>query len=320
MALDASIVLETLHCIREREGGFTGLLGQGSEPYIWPVLLRIDDFTLQTPSHVQVVGPGLGNARVVIKTDMQAGQTADIPASVGILRTRLESNVLFTRLILVVALWEHDGTPAAALHAGFLGFISELAVAIGNINTLLALKDADDRKDAEALEAIIKTIKSQVENRVESAIGNGLTGTQKAAIATGFLNLDDLLGNDFRSFPNALPTRITLTFGKGSLNRFEIRGRLEAREVRVDRCQAKVNAVQSAQAAVNEVNAEIAKVQDELNHASPLEKPFLISEIERLTDEDLALVLTELGEARTALLICRSRVPRSFPGEAGQET
>ena len=85
MATDAIIVLERLQCVRESDG--TG----HSEPYIWPTLLWIDDTTLTTPELVGVTAPALGNARVVIKSDMRAGETGDISPSAGMLRVRLKT-------------------------------------------------------------------------------------------------------------------------------------------------------------------------------------------------------------------------------------
>lgn len=114
MATDAIVILERLRCIRESD------VAGGSEPYIWPALLWIDDSTLSEPIPVGVTAPALGNARVVIKNDMRAGQTADIPLSVGMLRVRFEDGLSIRRLILVVALWEEDETPEAARVPGIL--------------------------------------------------------------------------------------------------------------------------------------------------------------------------------------------------------
>jgi hypothetical protein len=44
MTQDAIITLDTLHCVREDDRN------EGSEPYIWPVLIKIDDLTLNTDS------------------------------------------------------------------------------------------------------------------------------------------------------------------------------------------------------------------------------------------------------------------------------
>jgi hypothetical protein len=314
MTLDAFITLESLHCLREVDLPRFG----GSEPYLWPVLIRIDDLTIQTPGLVAVIAPAVGNARVIIRDSMRAGQTADIPLSVGLLRTRLEDNLFDTRLLLVVALWDGDETPGGAVRAGYQAFVSELGAAIGDGPTLLALKDAEDRQDEAAKAAIIKAIREQVEKRVKSAISGALSTTDKIAVKTGFLNLDDAIGSTFKGFANALPTPLILRITQGGFNDFEIRGRLEIREVRRDRCQSQVNAVSAAQAEVNGVNSQIKALQAELQHASPAEKPFLISEITRLREEDLADALAVLDAALRALSVCRSRLPPTFPLEAEQ--
>jgi hypothetical protein len=129
MATDAIITLERLRCIRESDAS------GHSEPYIWPALLWIDDNTIATPELVGVTAPALGNARVVIKNDMSAGQTADIPTSVGMLRVRFEDGLTIRRPILVVALWEEDETPEAAMRAGFQAFSTELRAAVAAISS-----------------------------------------------------------------------------------------------------------------------------------------------------------------------------------------
>ena len=356
MATDAIIVLERLRCIRESD--VTG----GSEPYIWPVLLWIDDNTLATPSLVGMTAPALGNARVVIKNDMRAGQIADIPTSVGVLRVRFEDGLSIRRLILAVALWEEDETPETAMRAGFQAFSGELRTAIAD--NLFALSQAS----GEELDAIIKTIKTRVKDQVKSAIENGLTNWQKARVFLGTLNLDDIIGNDFKNFPDLLPTPITLAFpfetrqllsygdagtsgnvsnpvvvGFGgwlnfkflfagrnaagedriyayivrssSSDVYEIEGNLQLRPVRVDRCQVEVNAVKAAQSAVDGVDTEIRALQAELQHASPAEKPYIISEIKRLREEELPIVIAALEDVRRALQACRDRTQPTFdPG------
>ena len=139
MALDTIIVFESLRCIREEDSS-----SKGAEPYIWPVLVRIDDLTVNTEFLVDIIAPALRNARVVIKSDMRAGESADIPTSVGLLRARLEDNLFETRLILIIALWDEDETPEAAVHAGFQAFISELGAALGNASTLLDLQEGGE--------------------------------------------------------------------------------------------------------------------------------------------------------------------------------
>ena len=74
----------------------------------------------------------LGNARVVIKEGMRAGQVADIPGSVGLLRVRLDDNQSVRQLILAVALWENDDTPERAMRDGYTAFSGELGLAIAD--------------------------------------------------------------------------------------------------------------------------------------------------------------------------------------------
>ena len=111
MATDAIIVLERLRCNRESDRS------GGSEPYIWPVLIWIDDDTLATQALVGVRSPVQIYARVVIRNGMRAGQVADIPGSVGTLSVRLDDNQSVRQLILAVALWENDATPESAMTA-----------------------------------------------------------------------------------------------------------------------------------------------------------------------------------------------------------
>lgn len=299
MATDAIITLEQLRCIRESDG--TG----HSEPYIWPALLWIDDNTLTTPTLVGVTTPVLGNARVVIKSDMRAGQVADIPTSVGMLRVRFEDGLTLRRIILAVALWEEDETPEAAMRAGFQAFSSELRAAVAD--NLLALSQAS----GEQLEALKTLIRNRVKSKVRSAIENGLTGWQKTRVMLGILNLDDFIESDVRDFPelSTTPIAITLAFRAGRSDAYEIQGNLQVRPVPVDRCQTEVNAVKDAQSVVDDIDSAIRALQTELQDASPGEKPFIISEIKRLREEELGVAIAVLEEARRALRACRNRKP-----------
>ncbi|MGH9380767.1 MAG: tachylectin-related carbohydrate-binding protein [Thermoanaerobaculia bacterium] len=202
MATDAIITLSRLHCFRENDG--TG----HSEPYIWPVLLRIDDTTLETDEDVGVSPPRTGNARIVIKNDMRAGESADIPFSVGELRVRLEDGLMIRRLILAVALWEEDETPGDAVRAGFKAFHSELRAAVADELPGLASVNQADRDES------VRIIKERVAAKVESAIRGALTWWQKARVAAGTLNLDDIVDSDFVAFPEQLVSMpFQLTFG-----------------------------------------------------------------------------------------------------------
>ncbi len=314
MATDAILVLERLRCLRESDGS------GHSEPYIWPVLIWIDDDTLATPDLVGVAAPALGNARLVIKNDMRAREEADIPASVGTLRVRLDDNQNIRRLILAVALWEDDETPQKAMRAGFTAFVSEMGRAIADNLFALSAATTDEER-----QPIIDEVTARVKSKVESAIRDGLTGWQKARVAIGTLNLDDFIDSAFRSFPDAVNDQFTLAFaspGTRPSQRYQITGRLQAVPVRVDPCQSRVDAVRDAQATVNGIEAEIRALQAQLRgQGAPgepqLPKSFIIQEIARIREEELPAAEDALQAAIDALAACRNRRPAIFEVPSG---
>jgi hypothetical protein len=276
-------------------------------------MIRIDDDTLATPALVGVTAPALGNARVVIKDNMRAGEVADIPASVGVLRVRMDDNQNVRQLLLAVALWENDDTPEAAMRKGFQAFVSELGLAIAD--NLLALNAAQTPEDRQP---IIDAIKARVRSKVESAIRNGLTGTQKVRVALGLLNLDDIISSDFASFPT-LPALQTfgLSFASDEAprpkNRYTINGSLRGVPVVVDPCAAQVAQVREAQAAVDGIENEIRSLQAQLRGQGPpgeppLPKAFIIAEIRRIRAEELPPAEAALDDARAALAACRGHL------------
>ena len=190
MLTDATVVLEHLHCIREKDGT------PHSEPYIWPALLWVAAST-----EVGVAAPASNQARRVIKPDMRPGESADIVSSVGILTAHVEEG--FRAIILVVALWEKDETKMDAVTAGFKAFSSELRAAVAS--RLLALNSPDE----EVREQAIKEIRKQVDNKVRSAIEGEIILPR---------DFDDVIGINFMAL-RALPDSsasipISLGFGE----------------------------------------------------------------------------------------------------------
>lgn len=301
MATDVIVNFERLTCIRESDGS------GHSEPYIWPVLLWVDDNTLATPSLVGVTAPAIGNARVVIKSEMRAGETAPIPVSVRSLRLRFEGNLTLRRLIFAVALWEEDETPEAAVRAGFLAFSDELRAALAE--NLLALFQAEQNDDEAATAAIIAGIKSDVRAKVRSAIESALSGWQKVRVFLGTLNLDDIIDAAFGSFgEHPVPSPISLNFSSGSSNRYTIQGNLQVVPMGRDLCQAQVNAVAEAQAVIRSIDKEIEELQKQLQTAPANEKPDILRQIKEKREVDLVHANQELDAARQALADCRSRI------------
>ena len=197
MLTDAVVILERLHCIREKddESGH-------SEPYIWPALVWVDATTT-----VGVVAPPSNRARVVIDPDMRPGESADIVSSVGILSAHVEAG--FRAIILVAALWEGDFTPKHAVTAGFNAFTSELQAAITPARLLeLSSSNEDVREQA------IKEIRKQVKNKVRSVI------FQEVVVALPQLlpHLDDIIAEDIMTLDpvpdSSASIPISLGFGE----------------------------------------------------------------------------------------------------------
>lgn len=303
MATDAILTLEQLRCIRESDAS------GHSEPYIWPVFILIDDATIAS-GHVHAAAPVLGSARIVIKSDMRRGETADIPGEVGVLRFRVDDNPGFFQLILIVALLENDETPVKALRAGFSAFVNGLVQGIDNRLGFLVLAVGPEN-----LDPLIEDITKEVRGKVESAIRGALTGSQKLRVKLGTLNLDDFIGSDVRTFAKLEQQSFRLSFVSDEdppTDRYVISGQLQARPVKVDRCAPLVQRVKDAQTAVNDIEAEIKSLQGQLNGETPdgeptLPKQFLILEIKRLRDDELQDAEEALDAARTALSACRAR-------------
>jgi hypothetical protein len=290
VATDAIVVLQSLQCISLSDTN-------GRAPYIWPVLLWIDDNTLQTPD---LVGVFEGLCSVVITNDMHVGDTVDIPYPVSTLAARFEDHLSVRRLILVVALWEKHDTPDPALFAGCGAFSSELRAAIAE--NLFGLNDNDDSHRQQ----ILSDIKRRVHDRVYSAISHGLTTQQKIAVFLGTLHLDDARGSDFNFFPDATPTSFSLTLADDSSNTYAIQGALQVRPVKVDPCQAQVDRVNAAQNRVNGLNDQKTSLQTQLDHAGGGQKAGILAEMKQVDDE-LVVAQADLNDAIQALQACRDR-------------
>ena len=303
MATDAIFVLERLRCFRESDG--TG----HSEPYIWPVLVVVDDHSLALPEQVRVIAPSPAAARVVVKDDMRAGHVADIPSHVGTIRTRVDDDLDVLRMILVVAVLEEDETPSAAVKAGFNAFTAAIGVAIGS--RLQELNNASP----EEMQVLLKVITAEVQGKVETATHNALSASQKVRVFLGTLNLDDVIGTAFRSFNAAEAQSFVLVQTSGApsfSNVYAIDARLDVMPVRVDLCQTSVNQLRDAQATVDLLLGEIRALQAQLQgHGGAgdvtLSKTAILRAIRRLRDEELPPAEAALEAARAALNACRTR-------------
>jgi hypothetical protein len=313
MAFDAVVQLQRLRCVTLKR------TEARTEPYIWPVLLRVDEGTLANPdplNQVAVSAPIVGNSRVVIKDSMRAGESAGISPVVGVLRSRFEDNLSISRLILVVALLENDESPRKAVDAGFQTFVKALREEVSSHLQELNSTQGEERA------AVIRGIQDRVRSRVKSAVSGALSTWEKIKVGAGILNLDDAVESDFLGFgePVLAATSFTMTFETAgsiivfpTLQKYEIDGRLDLRPLVIDRCQAQVDAVNAAREVVNGIEKQVQALKDALGEASPADKEIIKLEIAELRDEALPAAEAELERALRELTKCRAQVPTNFP-------
>jgi hypothetical protein len=298
--ITAVIELDQLRCNKESDGN------GHSEPYIWPALLQVDDDTLSTPVLVSIGSAPSAPFRVVVQKDMQAGQSAPIPAGQNMNRlvARFRDGLIRTNLILVVALSESDGTPEHAIDAGFVAFREELRDAIAaNLSALDAAKD-----DPDQLKAIIDPIKKQVGDKVDSAIDNELSAFEKAEIFAGVLGEDDKVGSDFILFETMTDQPFTLHFASDDgKNEYELDGRLTAI---VNPCQAELDRINIALHTIENIKGALKQL-----HNQP-EGPANEKKIEQLEAELLA-ENAELKAAQQAFQACSDHMQDLTGGATG---
>ena len=310
MVTQAIVVLETLHCIRESDLGGNS----HSEPYVWPFLGIITSNSFETTPTAAIIS----DSRNVIKNEMRAGDIAPIPYPLNTLIANFQDDQTNRQLLLVVGLWEQDDTPMSAVQTGYQAFLDELHAAIGS--NLLALSQADDATQ----KTIVDNIKTSVYNKVYSAEENKLSAWEKTKVYLGWLNLDDFMGSDFKRFPDLTPTTFTLSLkgfagdliiqNSGSTSptatnppvEYEINGSLRIQPVIVNVCQAQIDAVNAAQAALKSLQDQIQSLQLQLQHATPQEKSGIIAEIKQINTVQIPPAQTTLDNAKADLEKCKT--------------
>lgn len=313
MPIDAFIHLDRLRCLSEHDGS------GHSEPYVWTVLLWVDDTTIMSGKLVGSSAPGNASSRVVIKEGIKAGETVTMPSAQNRFAHRFEDNLDRRDIAIVVALLEEDETPDRAVRAGYDAFVREVPAAV--VDFALSHGGNAPETDAERQE-----VADAVRPKIESAVRGALSNFEKFQIAIGSLDLDDEVGFDSVSrriddgdttFTLAFEKTVRLPppFNTEIKNHYEIDGRVELRQPPPpDRCQAEIDLLNRARATVTGLQGQIAALQAELRGASPQEKPFLISEIRRIRREELPPALAAVEAAERALAVCRARPDRPGGG------
>jgi hypothetical protein len=306
MPVDAFIRLDRLRCISEHDGS------GHSEPYAWAVLLWLDDTTLGSPRVVGSSAPGNVQAsRAVIKEGIKDGEDAAMPSVQRAFAHRFEDGLQRRDIGIVVALFEEDETPSDAVRAAYSAFVRELPKAVAEFITSHLRGPETDAERA--------GIAAAIRPKVREAGKDALSAWEKAQVLLGTLDLDDEIG--FDSFFTQIeddeqaPSPFRLRFEKVSItpfgelrNEYEIDGRFELREPPApDPCQAMIDRVNRARAAVDGLEAQIRSLQEEAREAPPQQKAGLLREIRRIRAEEVPAAATALEAARRGLAECRAR-------------
>jgi len=317
MATQAIVTLESLHCTRESDRGGSS----HSEPYIWPFLASVTSNSFETTPTAAI----LSDSRAIIRNEMRAGQSAAIPGPGNRLSAVFQDGQANPKLLLVVALWEADETPASAVQAGNQAFLDELRAQVSK--NLAALSTATDAER----KTIVEDIKKKVYDKVHAAVENKLSSWEKTRVFLGWLNLDDFMGSDFKLLPDLTPTSFTLTFlgnagdvifqNPGGVPpkvvnppiQYELRGSLKVQAVTVDVCQAQVDAVNAAQAKLKGLQDMVQSLQAQLQHATPQQKSGIVAQIRQINEHQIPQAQKALDEARSALEACRASHTRRPP-------
>jgi hypothetical protein len=288
MGVDASITLQTLHCIRQDRG--TG----GSAPFIWPAMVWINTST----ANVIVVAPASSQACVTLSNGMHNGDSASIPPNVGVLTRRFDDDLSKYKLVLTVVLWEKRDLPDGAMTAGFNAFPGALQDAIAA--NLIGLASTDPTTNAAAVKAVKDSVQQQVQNAIEGA----LTDAEKIEIKLGTLVPDSVIDNSSTVISTTLPGSFQITFGNtpdNQSNDYTIDAGLQLKPVL---CEAELNAMNQDQVVVNQLNAQLEKLKEELAKAPFNQKKEIEQEILDFTKNQLTPAKNKLAKDTKAYEAC----------------
>jgi hypothetical protein len=135
--------------------------GTDTIPYIWPMLLWIDS------NGVHSAFPPLDIFRESFWSAATRGQTAAIPANVGVLRGTIDDIDNLRAILLVVPLLQQSNSSDDMMRAAFAAYCTELPLAVSQ--HLLGLADSDTR--GEALNAIKQQVKRKVADAAQGQLG-----------------------------------------------------------------------------------------------------------------------------------------------------
>lgn len=293
----ADLELVQLQCNRQSDGS------GGCNPYLWVVLLRIDDDTLGSSPPVAAVYPvDPGASRLIVQAGMKAGDTAVVPDMVAHLAAHFRTDSVQRNLILIIALLDQHDTSGTAMDAGYQAFVSEAPIAVGS--RLAGLQTPDPTAKA----AVIKAITDDIDAKVNNAISSQLSWWDKVQIALHLQTPDRVIATAHQDWEGIAPASagsFSLHFSSGTAPNLTDDFVLSCQLlVNVDPCEAQVAAVEEIQQAI----ANIEGRTKELNSGQVHEPPAQIeAELEQLGKEMLD-ERSKFAVAELALKRCREGI------------
>jgi hypothetical protein len=287
----AGITLNGLFCTAESNG-------DGSHPYLWVVLLKVDDQTIGSGELVDAVSylPGLTGAQLVIKQGMHTGDTASISDLQAHLVTQFDSAETTKNVILVAVLWDDNDTPFDAVAAGYDAFL------FGTRDAIAAKLPA--LNSTAGGQAVIDEVKAAINTKVHDAISGKLSAWDKFNIWPGTETLDSVIGNAFVRFDLTKPTPslFNLDFGAGSQHAYRIDCSMSVTD---DPCESELIEVRGIQDTIANIRGALQQLSTHENKQDQIDKleTELSAQQARLTTAEAELnqcqIRSNIGPGRT---------------------
>lgn len=152
MPTDVVVTLREIQCRN------SGDLSRNTNPYIWPMLLWVDNKVNATCAPPESFRTNLGSG-------MTRGKTGAIPPEVGVLRGRIDGDL--RAMFLVVPLLERSHSSDDMMRAAFAAYCAELPQAVSD--NLAKLNDPATQ--GEAIRAITERVKKKAADAAAGKLG-----------------------------------------------------------------------------------------------------------------------------------------------------
>lgn len=297
MPTDATITLDTLHCLAEddRDGG--------SEPYVWAFYIWSDRTLQLRLEFIELVAASTASPSAPLGSDVRAGARIDLPFPPFTREIDFALGGEGIGVVLVVL--EADDTPDSAMTVGRNTLRDLLRDELRAF--ILANGRPPGSGDEPGTVDEITPIVDRIQPRVEEAIRGQLNAFQLLdQLGSG---KDDFLGSDFffrgigedEFGTEAIEMDVTQG-GDPPRQHYRVTGRLTLApsDTTPPRCAPQREVLRRARERVQGIELEIRLNQAQLHDASPAEKEFLVERNRELE--------AELPAAKAAVTVAEGRL------------